>query len=111
MRILKWTIGVLIVVGVTVGFFNTRLPHGPDSPSGLTATIELEDSGFGPGADYYTDVVILDSSGREIARWEDHDGQESREGVKNLIHSMRWIDERRLQFSTESGESVELSAP
>ncbi len=89
----------------------TRLPNGPDSPTGLRTRVELSDSGFGPGADFYADVVILDPKGSEVVRWKDVEGQDSKAAVNNMIESMRWTDEKTLQFQIASGDQVELAAP
>ncbi len=89
----------------------TRLPNGPDSSTGLSTRVELSDTGFGPGADFYADVVIRDPKGSELVRWKDVTGQESKEAVKNMIESMRWADEKTLQFRIATGDEVELLVP
>ena len=111
MKLFIWLIALVHVGAVVALVMHTRLPDGPDSPTGLTTRIELSDSGFGPGADFYADVVILDSKGSEIVRWKDADGQDSKEAVNIMIESMQWSNEKTLQFRIASGDQVELTAP
>ena len=86
-------------------------PSGPTSRAGYQSRIEVSDSLSGPGADHYADVVILNPHGIEISRWKDPDGQKSNDGIRNLIQSMRWSDDRTLEFRTHAGEQVKLTAP
>ena len=106
-----WLSALVLVGGAVAMVMHTRLPDGPDSPTGLTTRIELSDCGFGPGADFHADVVILNPKGSELARWKDDDGQDSKEAVNIMIESMRWTNEKTLQFRIASGEQVELAAP
>lgn len=107
------TISITIVASVgllVVMLYLYSRPYeldGPTSPEGLLVTAHISDcSRFNWGADFYCDVTIRRPDGKVVATWKDDSGQGSREGVKSLVWSMRWIDARTLQF-----DGVTLKVP
>jgi hypothetical protein len=90
-------------------FWNTRSRSGPDSPNSYRVDVQVTDAGWSWGADHYADVIIRDPSGRERAKWNDPNGQQSMEAVDRLISSMRWNSAETLEFQTAEGETVMLN--
>lgn len=87
-------VGTLIVAAVW-----SSTPYelkGPESRSGVKSVVHVSQAGFHWGADFYCDVVLLDASGREVAKWNDPNGQGSARGARALHQSMRWSSETLL---------------
>jgi len=99
--------------GILFFCYNSRSADldGPVSKEGLYVRAHVSDMSFGPGADYYVDLRILDASGKERIQWEDREGQQSWEGVENLMKSMRWTSASSFEFQTNSRNTVLLSIP
>lgn len=90
-------------------FWTHRSRSGPVSPSGYQVAVLVSDAGWSWSADHYADVTVRDSSGRERAKWDDPDGQQSMDAVDRLVASMQWTTPETLQFFPASGEKVVLS--
>jgi hypothetical protein len=86
----------------SLGLVDHRL-SGPASPSGLCTTIVVRDARLGWSADFYTDVLVLDTRGNTVAEWKDEWGWDSRDGPRLLRDSMRWTAPNTLVFRTSFG--------
>ena len=103
---------MLISLGAFLAFYAFqayRPKKGPISPDGYRVEVHVSDTGWGWGADYYADVVVVDGNGIQLARWNDPSGQQSSEGVEKLVASMRWIARDQLEFKYSYGETERLS--
>ena len=102
---------IAIAIGTLAVFLYQRASmnrRGPDSPGGDSVTIHCRDAGIGPGADYYADVSIKDSSGNLIAQWKDTDGQESKAGFHRMVESMEWTSPEALRFTSYPDRVIRL---
>lgn len=115
MVILGWStliFPLIISVLISVVYFSCKDCElfGPNSPSGIYhVLVEVSDRGFGPGADFYTDVIILDENGRELLRWADPDGQQSEKDSLAVVKSILWVDEQNLELTTYMRGTVNLT--
>jgi hypothetical protein len=98
----------MVIFGALHVFWNTRSRNGPDSPNGYRVDVQVTDAGWSWSADHYAEVIVRDRSGRERAKWDDSNGQQSMEGVDRLVSSMRWKTAEMLEFQTAEGETVFL---
>ncbi len=76
---------------------------GPPSMGGARVEIRVSDRA-GWGADFYTDIRIIDSAGKEVASWHDPRGQGTWERVERLVASMRWTAGNSLEFEDALGD-------
>lgn len=84
--------------------------EGDSSPSGEYRVYALiSDRGFGPGADYHTDIEVRNEDGIVILRWDDPDGQSSDDESRRLLDSVTWIDSDTVKFNTELRGVVTLN--
>ncbi len=72
--------------------------QGPASPGGLGVLVVVRDAGSGFGADYFSDVRVIDSQGNIVAEWIDLDGWGRSDGPSELLSSMRWLSSNALEF-------------
>jgi len=98
---------LLILAQFTI--FRDRVLDGPRSVAGFQAQVHVSDRGFGPGADYESDVVIIDAGGAEVARWRDEQGGYGDDGAKQLLQSFIWLDGNTLQFRPVSRDVMTLT--
>jgi hypothetical protein len=97
--------GALVAVEARYGSYGL---DGPDSPAGHHVHLSVRNC-LGIGADFYTDVRVVDANGATLAEWRDRQGQVEWGGAEQLRDSMRWRDARVLEFTTRSGaERLEL---
>ena len=91
-------IGVLIIytiiMGIPIKYSAQSSPSGEYSVYGI-----ISDRGVTVSADYYTDIVILDKAGKEVAKWDDIEGQVSVKGARELIDSIVWLDDDKIKFN------------
>lgn len=95
----------------SLGLVNHSLT-GPPSPLGLTTIISVRDAHLGWSADFYSDVRVLDGSGKVVAEWRDTSGQGHSDGPRALRDSMRWTSPTTLEFVTHyDGDREILTVP
>lgn len=92
----------------SLGLVNHSL-SGPRSPSGLATTIVVRDAWPSLSADFYTDVLVVDTSGNIVAEWKDPWGWGSRNGPRLLRDSMHWTSPDTLAFRTGYGRFEHLT--
>lgn len=82
---------------------------GPPSMGGSRVEIKVSDRA-GWGADFYTDIRVLDSAGKEVASWHDPHGQGTWDLAERFVASMRWTAANTLEFKDASGDVWTLDA-
>ena len=76
---------------------------GPTSPDGHIVMISVSDSGvLNFLGDRYVNVTVFTHDGKQVAQWEDPDGQDDHIEVFRLIHSLRWENPNKLVFDTNT---------
>jgi hypothetical protein len=100
---------VSAIVAIYLTHRNIAIDAGR-SNEGYSVRIDVSDRGLGWGRDYYTDVVMLNSAGVEVARWEDDDGRQYSEGVSDMRETMVWLDGNTVTFSPENRGKITLAA-
>ena len=103
-------LGVFFILILLIGIGKTT-HHGPSSPSGITVEVIVsDDASWNVGSDFFTTVILTadrdDGWFRHV--WHDQNGQQSSQGVKQLLQSMRWIEPGIFMFECHNGKSVQI---
>ena len=96
---LKYALGVVFLgfaIIILIVFWGR--PRQISSQEGRTVIARVYDKGSHWGADFYVNIVLLQPDGRESVIWKDPNGQQSSKHANELVSSIEWVGENRIEF-------------